>query len=211
MVFYQRIGMVTLRTDRFEDRVVFAGNLEKNDLSIKLSDIQMYDMGIYTCYVMNSPDRIPGYGAIQLNVVTERKMLTLYLLHPLIIFTIYPIRVKGCGESQSQLTLGERWGTPWTGHQCITGLTEAVIRHELWKMFRHNFSGDFQEFAFHIWRTNQEMVHIKRFDNNRKIQARGGTCDEHAGLHHIDTASPYHPLYLGCLLETFPFSILRYL
>uniref|UniRef100_A0A667Z490 Sodium channel, voltage-gated, type II, beta n=1 Tax=Myripristis murdjan TaxID=586833 RepID=A0A667Z490_9TELE len=52
-------GMVPLRSDRFGERVVFAGNLEKNDLSITLSDVQ------------NPPDRIQGHGVIQLNVVTE--------------------------------------------------------------------------------------------------------------------------------------------
>ncbi|XP_034459855.1 sodium channel subunit beta-2 [Hippoglossus hippoglossus] len=71
MIFYKRKGMVTLRTDRFGERVMFAGNLDKNDLSIKLSDIQVEDVGTYNCYVMNSPDRTPGYGPIQLNVVTE--------------------------------------------------------------------------------------------------------------------------------------------
>nr|XP_019950427.1 PREDICTED: sodium channel subunit beta-2 [Paralichthys olivaceus] len=71
MTFYRRKGMVALRSDRFGERVMFAGNLDKNDLSITLSDIQVEDVGIYNCYVRNPPDRIPGHGAIQLNVVTE--------------------------------------------------------------------------------------------------------------------------------------------
>ncbi|XP_060929722.1 sodium channel subunit beta-2 [Limanda limanda] len=71
MIFSKRKEMATLRTDRFGDRVMFAGNLVKNDLSITLSDIQVEDMGIYNCYVMNFPDRTEGYGSIQLNVVTE--------------------------------------------------------------------------------------------------------------------------------------------
>lgn len=29
------------------------------------------------------------------------------------------------GWSSSQLTLWKRWGTPWTGHQTITGLTQG--------------------------------------------------------------------------------------
>lgn len=65
--------MVALRSDRFGDRVMFAGNLEKNDLSITLSDVQVDDEGIYNCYVKNPPDRILGHGVITLNVVTERK------------------------------------------------------------------------------------------------------------------------------------------
>uniref|UniRef100_A0A667ZGX1 Sodium channel, voltage-gated, type II, beta n=1 Tax=Myripristis murdjan TaxID=586833 RepID=A0A667ZGX1_9TELE len=59
MTYYSKKGMVPLRSDRFGERVVFAGNLEKNDLSITLSDVQ------------NPPDRIQGHGVIQLNVVTE--------------------------------------------------------------------------------------------------------------------------------------------
>lgn len=69
--------MVALRSERFGERVTFAGNLDKNDLSITLSDVQLEDMGIYNCYVRNPPDRIKGHGVIQLNVVTERKILSL--------------------------------------------------------------------------------------------------------------------------------------
>ncbi len=69
--------MVPLRSDRFGERVMFAGNLDKNDLSITLSDVQLEDEGFYHCYVRNPPDRIQGHASIQLNVVTERKILTL--------------------------------------------------------------------------------------------------------------------------------------
>ncbi|GAA6221577.1 sodium channel subunit beta-2 isoform X1 [Lates japonicus] len=71
MTYYKKKGMVPLRPERFGDRVTFAGNLDKNDLSITLSDVQVYDVGIYNCYVKNPPDRIQGHGVIQLNVVTE--------------------------------------------------------------------------------------------------------------------------------------------
>ncbi|XP_014069655.1 sodium channel subunit beta-2 [Salmo salar] len=64
-------GMMPLRTDRFSDRVQFVGNLEKNDLSITLSDVQLSDKGIYNCYVRNPPDRIQGHGIINMFVVTE--------------------------------------------------------------------------------------------------------------------------------------------
>lgn len=69
--------MVPVRSERFGERVTFVGNLEKNDLSITLSDVQVEDVGIYNCYVRNPPDRIQGHGVIQLNVVTERKILSL--------------------------------------------------------------------------------------------------------------------------------------
>lgn len=65
-----------VRSDRFGERVMFAGNLDKNDLSFTLSDVQLEDEGVYNCYVRNPPDRIKGHGVIQLNVVTKRKMLT---------------------------------------------------------------------------------------------------------------------------------------
>ncbi|CAL9684763.1 unnamed protein product [Knipowitschia caucasica] len=71
MAYYKKKGMVALRSDRFGDRVMFAGNLDKNDLSITLSDVQPEDAGIYNCYVRNPPDRIQGQGIINLVVVTE--------------------------------------------------------------------------------------------------------------------------------------------
>ncbi|KAK2912657.1 sodium channel subunit beta-2 isoform X1 [Channa argus] len=71
MSFNKKRGMVPARFTRFGDRVTFAGNLDKNDVSIILSDVQLDDVGIYNCNVINPPDRIHGYGAIQLNVVTE--------------------------------------------------------------------------------------------------------------------------------------------
>uniref|UniRef100_A0A3P9A0A6 Ig-like domain-containing protein n=1 Tax=Esox lucius TaxID=8010 RepID=A0A3P9A0A6_ESOLU len=64
-------GMVPLRTEQFGDRVQFVGNLDKNDLSITLSDVQLSDEGIYHCYVRNPPDRILGHGETKLFVVTE--------------------------------------------------------------------------------------------------------------------------------------------
>lgn len=64
-----------LRSDRFGERVTFAGNLDKNDLSITLSNVVLEDEGFYNCYVRNPPDRIQGRGVIQLIVVTERKIL----------------------------------------------------------------------------------------------------------------------------------------
>ncbi|XP_044058886.1 sodium channel subunit beta-2 [Siniperca chuatsi] len=71
MTFYRKKGMVPLRLYRFGERVTFVGNLDKNDLSITLSDVQLEDEGIYNCYVRNPPDRIQGHGVIQLSVVTE--------------------------------------------------------------------------------------------------------------------------------------------
>lgn len=76
MTYSRKKGMVPVRSERFGDRVTFAGNLDKNDLSIILSDVQLEDEGIYNCYVRNPPDRIQGHGAIQFKTMTKRKRLT---------------------------------------------------------------------------------------------------------------------------------------
>ncbi|XP_016355874.1 sodium channel regulatory subunit beta-2 [Sinocyclocheilus anshuiensis] len=60
-----------LKSSRFGDRVLFSGNLDKNDLSITILDVQLTDEGIYNCYVRNPPDRIQGHGTIQFVVLTE--------------------------------------------------------------------------------------------------------------------------------------------
>lgn len=65
--------VLPLKSNRFGDRVVFTGNLEKNDLSITILDVQLTDEGIYNCYVRNPPDRILGHGVIQFFVLTECK------------------------------------------------------------------------------------------------------------------------------------------
>ncbi|XP_052431391.1 sodium channel subunit beta-2 isoform X2 [Carassius gibelio] len=62
---------ITPKPSRFGDRVTFSGNLDKNDLSITISDVQLTDEGIYNCYVRNPPDRILGHGTIQVYVRTE--------------------------------------------------------------------------------------------------------------------------------------------
>uniref|UniRef100_A0A8C1ZEL4 Sodium channel, voltage-gated, type II, beta n=1 Tax=Cyprinus carpio TaxID=7962 RepID=A0A8C1ZEL4_CYPCA len=62
-----------LKSTRFGDRVIFSGNLDKNDLSITISNVQLTDEGIYNCYVRNPPDRIRGHGIIQVFVPTECK------------------------------------------------------------------------------------------------------------------------------------------
>ncbi|XP_061638660.1 sodium channel subunit beta-2 isoform X1 [Phyllopteryx taeniolatus] len=71
LAYNKKKGMVALLPERFGDRVLFAGNLEKNDMSITLLDVQEEDEGIYNCYVINPPDRIHGHGGIKLKVFTE--------------------------------------------------------------------------------------------------------------------------------------------
>ncbi|XP_029027758.1 sodium channel subunit beta-2 [Betta splendens] len=70
MTYYKK-KMMAVRSERFGDRVSFVGNLDRNDLSITLSDVQEMDEGTYHCYVKNPPDRIQGHGVIQFKVVAE--------------------------------------------------------------------------------------------------------------------------------------------
>ncbi|NP_001333341.1 sodium channel subunit beta-2 [Danio rerio] len=71
MTYKNTYKMIPLKPSRFGERVMFTGNLDKNDLSITISDVQLTDEGIYNCYVRNPPDRIQGHGTIQFAVLTE--------------------------------------------------------------------------------------------------------------------------------------------
>ncbi|KAL2095608.1 hypothetical protein ACEWY4_007756 [Coilia grayii] len=68
---FQKKKMQPLNSDKFGDRVMFTGNLDKNDVSITLADVQISDEGLYHCWVRNPPDRVLGLGTIKLIVVTE--------------------------------------------------------------------------------------------------------------------------------------------
>ncbi|XP_059931760.1 sodium channel subunit beta-2 isoform X1 [Gadus macrocephalus] len=71
MKFDKKKGMVPLRLDHFGDRVKFVGNLEKNDMSITLSEVEVKDEGYYHCNIINHPDRNAGRNNITLLVVLE--------------------------------------------------------------------------------------------------------------------------------------------
>ncbi|XP_066567390.1 sodium channel regulatory subunit beta-2 isoform X2 [Amia ocellicauda] len=71
MFMTYRHKVLPLRTTQFEDRVKFTGNLDANDVTVTLSDVQITDEGFYHCYVRNPPDRQQGHGIIDLRVVTE--------------------------------------------------------------------------------------------------------------------------------------------
>ncbi|XP_055516497.1 sodium channel subunit beta-2-like [Leucoraja erinacea] len=66
-----RNRVIFSRTEPFWGRVEWSGNLNKNDVSITIHNIQTIDEGFYKCYVLNPPDRHKGLGIIQLSVVTE--------------------------------------------------------------------------------------------------------------------------------------------
>ncbi|TRY86688.1 hypothetical protein DNTS_025805 [Danionella cerebrum] len=71
MVYKNPYKMLPVKSNRFGERVMFSGNLDKNDLSITILDVKLMDEGIYNCYVRNPPDRIAGHGIIQFVVLTE--------------------------------------------------------------------------------------------------------------------------------------------
>ena len=60
---------------------------------------------------------------IQCNNLTNVPLTYLIFINPSISYTAYPFAGLEWGVEAHQLTLGERHGTPWTGHQSITGLT----------------------------------------------------------------------------------------
>lgn len=66
-----RMKIINPRLERFRDRVEFSGNPSKYDVSVTLRDVQMEDEGVYSCYVMNPPDRHRGHGRITLKVLLE--------------------------------------------------------------------------------------------------------------------------------------------
>ncbi|XP_078055162.1 sodium channel regulatory subunit beta-2-like [Mustelus asterias] len=66
-----RRKVIIPRTDHFSGRVEWSGNLNKNDVSVTIHDIQLTDEGFYNCSVLNPPDRHNGWGLIFLKVVTE--------------------------------------------------------------------------------------------------------------------------------------------
>ncbi|KAL8213018.1 UNVERIFIED_CONTAM: hypothetical protein K2H54_060188 [Gekko kuhli] len=53
----------------FRDRISWAGDLSKKDVSISIADIQFQDTGTYVCDVRNPPDIVATPGEIRLRVV----------------------------------------------------------------------------------------------------------------------------------------------
>ncbi|XP_004604779.1 sodium channel subunit beta-2 isoform X1 [Sorex araneus] len=66
-----RMKIINPKLERFRDRVEFSGNPSKNDVSVMLRNVQLEDEGVYSCYVMNPPDRQRGHGRITLKVLLE--------------------------------------------------------------------------------------------------------------------------------------------
>ncbi|NXT22132.1 MPZL2 protein, partial [Syrrhaptes paradoxus] len=56
---------------RFKERVTWDGNIERNDASIVIWNLQPTDNGTFTCQVMNPPDFHGAIGEVRLRVVQK--------------------------------------------------------------------------------------------------------------------------------------------
>lgn len=60
-----------LPTGRFKERVTWDGNIERNDASIVIWNLQPTDNGTFTCQVKNPPDVYGTIGEVRLRVVQK--------------------------------------------------------------------------------------------------------------------------------------------
>ncbi|XP_051494402.1 myelin protein zero-like protein 2 [Apus apus] len=70
-VFYYLKEPYELPAGRFKDRVTWDGNIERNDASIIIWNLQPTDNGTFTCQVMNRPDFYGTVGEVRLRVVQK--------------------------------------------------------------------------------------------------------------------------------------------
>ncbi|NXV35816.1 MPZL2 protein, partial [Rissa tridactyla] len=70
-VFYYFKEPYKLPTGRFKERVTWDGNIERNDVSIVIWNLQPTDNGTFTCQVKNPPDVGGTIGEVRLRVVQK--------------------------------------------------------------------------------------------------------------------------------------------
>ncbi|KAM6295656.1 myelin protein zero-like protein 2 [Aegotheles albertisi] len=70
-VFYFLKEPYKLQAGRFKERVTWDGNIERNDVSIVIWNLQPTDNGTFTCQVMNPPDFYGAIGEVRLRVVQK--------------------------------------------------------------------------------------------------------------------------------------------
>ncbi|NXN83948.1 MPZL2 protein, partial [Bombycilla garrulus] len=70
-VFYFRQEPYPPPSGRFKGRVTWDGNVERNDVSIMIWNLQPSDNGTFTCQVTNSPDVYGTIGELRLRVVQK--------------------------------------------------------------------------------------------------------------------------------------------
>ncbi|KAM8927953.1 myelin protein zero-like protein 2 [Pelodytes ibericus] len=79
-VFYYHKEPYPPRGGRFLSRAVWDGNINRNDGSILLRDVQEKDNGTYLCQVKNPPDVHGEMGEIMLRVVNKVKFSEIHVL-----------------------------------------------------------------------------------------------------------------------------------
>ncbi|KFO91968.1 Myelin protein zero-like 2, partial [Buceros rhinoceros silvestris] len=69
-----------LPTGRFKERVTWDGNIERNDASIVIWNLQPTDNGTFTCQVKNPPDVYGTIGEVRLRVVQKVQFSEIHFL-----------------------------------------------------------------------------------------------------------------------------------
>ncbi|NXE56929.1 MPZL2 protein, partial [Casuarius casuarius] len=70
-VFYYLKEPYEMTTGRFKERVTWDGNIQRNDVSIVIWNLQPSDNGTFTCQVKNPPDVGGTVGEVRLRVVQK--------------------------------------------------------------------------------------------------------------------------------------------
>lgn len=105
-----RMKIINLKLERFRDRVEFSGNPSKYDVSVTLRNVQPEDEGLYSCYILNPPDRHRGHGRIQLRVLMEGERRGRGAAGP---WLVLAVTLTCCpGEAPGRLSCGRRAGEP---------------------------------------------------------------------------------------------------
>ncbi|XP_071625380.1 myelin protein zero-like protein 2 [Heliangelus exortis] len=79
-VFYYLKEPYKLPAGRFKERVTWDGNIERNDVSIVIWNLQPTDNGTFTCQVMNPPDFYGAIGEVRLRVVQKVQFSEIHFL-----------------------------------------------------------------------------------------------------------------------------------
>ncbi|KAF4794225.1 Myelin protein zero-like protein 2 [Turdus rufiventris] len=80
LVFYYQKEPYKPPSGRFKDRVTWDGNIERNDVSIMLWNLQPSDNGTFTCQVTNWPDVYGTIGEVRLRVVQKVNFSEIHFL-----------------------------------------------------------------------------------------------------------------------------------
>uniref|UniRef100_A0A8C5TGY4 Myelin protein zero like 2 n=1 Tax=Malurus cyaneus samueli TaxID=2593467 RepID=A0A8C5TGY4_9PASS len=79
-VFHYQKGPCKPPAGRFKERVTWDGNIERNDVSIIIWNLQPSDNGTFTCQVINFPDVHGTIGEVRLRVVHKVSFSEIHFL-----------------------------------------------------------------------------------------------------------------------------------